>query len=455
MGHIDLQLAVQVLEGKLPPRVLLQVVSEHLKELCPECGTTLEALQRGGGELAAHRLQAQPGGTGAPGYTGAFRRVGRETRERAERLEQERRRARRDLRALLRVPREDRERRIVNARTRFRSRLLAELMLEESRRLVRRDPDDARNLAELVPVVLLWTPRAVEQPWAEALRMRAVAYRGNALRVAGELRQADAAFREVRHRLARTLSNDVELHAEVSSLEASLRLDQRRFAETEELLDRAVLLYRQLGDGPGVARSLVQRAAVQIHCDNVAGAVDSLRASLATIDPAKDAFLHLCAVANLGVCLCDSGRHAEAAELMEAHRAWHDRDRDPLTRLRLRWLDGRIAHGLGRAAEAERLLLTVRNGYVRHGLPYDAATVSLDLALLYLEDGRTEELKRLARLMQPIFESREVHREAAAALMLFQRAALTERLGTETVTSVRSYLERARRDPGRRYQPPA
>jgi hypothetical protein len=46
---------------------------------------------------------------------------------------------------------------------------------------------------------------------------------------------------------------------------------------------------------------------------------------------------------------------------------------------------------------------------------YDAALVSLDLAILSIQsiqEGRTAELQRLAAEIMPAFESREVHREA-------------------------------------------
>ena len=48
---------------------------------------------------------------------------------------------------------------------------------------------------------------------------------------------------------------------------------------------------------------------------------------------------------------------------------------------------------------------------------YDAAIVSMDLALLYLRQRRTAELKTLAKEMLPIFRSQDVHREAVAALV--------------------------------------
>jgi hypothetical protein len=49
--------------------------------------------------------------------------------------------------------------------------------------------------------------------------------------------------------------------------------------------------------------------------------------------------------------------------------------------------------------------------------------------------------------MVPIFASRQIHREALAALAVFQRAAEAERAGVEVVTEVGEYLRRARHAP--------
>ena len=70
----------------------------------------------------------------------------------------------------------------------------------------------------------------------------------------------------------------------------------------------------------------------------------------------------------------------------------------------------------------------MRDGFLQEGLGYDAVIVSMDLALLYLRQGRTAELKTLAREMLPIFRSQDVHREAVAALVLFQEAIREEQI---------------------------
>jgi tetratricopeptide (TPR) repeat protein len=444
MRHIDSDLLLRVLEGQLPPRTLLRVLCEHLKDLCPECGANLELLVEGDEDLLRAVASNAESQDGVARYATAFHNAGCTALASAGELGDERRRAKRDFRELLALAPAERAPRVASAHTRFRSRSLVDLLLEESRRAARQDPAEARSLAELVPVVLHWTPGAAGSTWAEEAYLRSLSLRGNALRVAGDLREADSAFRDVRHFLASHPVDDEILHAEVSSLEASLRSDQRRLDEAEKLLDRAILLYRAAGDTAGVAKNLVKRGEVQRLNERLSASAESLREALGLLDPADDRHLYLCAVGNLGLHLCDVGRADEAAELLATHDDLLRAHQDDWMNLRMTVVRGRIAHGQGRSDEAEHLFLAARRGYMARDLGYDAASVTLDLAVVYLEQGRARELKEAALMMQPIFEAREVHREALAALMLFEQAAAAEQVTEETIHRLRRYLERTR-----------
>lgn len=70
------------------------------------------------------------------------------------------------------------------------------------------------------------------------------------------------------------------------------------------------------------------------------------------------------------------------------------------------------------------------------------ALLSLDLALLLSQQGRTEELKRLAAELMTVFAAQEVHREATAALVLFQRACDEERVTAELIARLATLLRR-------------
>lgn len=86
-------------------------------------------------------------------------------------------------------------------------------------------------------------------------------------------------------------------------------------------------------------------------------------------------------------------------------------------------------------------------------IAYDFALVSLEVAVLHLEQGRTRLVQGLAREMLWIFETQKVHAEALAALTLFCHAAEEEAAGAEWTRSLIKYLYRAQHNPHLRFEP--
>jgi hypothetical protein len=154
-------------------------------------------------------------------------------------------------------------------------------------------------------------------------------------------------------------------------------------------------------------------------------------------------------VVNLGLYLLELERHREAAELLAAHR-------ERLQAAAMwRWpnvliLRGRAALVAGRPGEAEELFLAARDDLAERGDAVRAAVASLDLALLYLARGRTVELRRMARAMETVFASEDLHEEAMAAMLLFRQAVAAETLTVESLRSWRRRLEVAGGRRGRR-----
>jgi hypothetical protein len=64
-----------------------------------------------------------------------------------------------------------------------------------------------------------------------------------------------------------------------------------------------------------------------------------------------------------------------------------------------------------------------------------------DLALLYLAQGRNDEVKRLAEEMLAVFKSQDTQREALAAVVLFHEAARRQDV---TLALVRDLVESLR-----------
>lgn len=80
------------------------------------------------------------------------------------------------------------------------------------------------------------------------------------------------------------------------------------------------------------------------------------------------------------------------------------------------------------------------------------ALVLLEEAILLLEEGRTAEVKALADELAKVFAENGVHREALAALRLFQETAVQDEATAELARQVLRFLFRARHDPELRFE---
>jgi len=116
--------------------------------------------------------------------------------------------------------------------------------------------------------------------------------------------------------------------------------------------------------------------------------------------------------------------------------------------VRCRWLEGQVAAGLGRIEEALAAFEEVLCEFTAEEIAYDAALVALELAALYLEQGRTAEVKGLAEGMVWIFREQKVDAETEKALALFREAAAREAVTIELARRLAAHVTRARQQPG-------
>jgi hypothetical protein len=94
----------------------------------------------------------------------------------------------------------------------------------------------------------------------------------------------------------------------------------------------------------------------------------------------------------------------------------------------------------------------VRQTFEALSLTFDYALVSLDLAFVLLELGRTAEVCSVAEKMLAIFEAQGVHREALAAVRIFSEAAKREAATVELTQRVARFLRRSQLDPELRFE---
>lgn len=430
------------------PAEQIQRIQRHLLvcESCEEAYLQVVFLAVSGEPGGRSFLLGGPEGRSEQDYQRAIEQVVDRARAgliRAARCaEAEARDARRQQEALLALPAPLRADRIAEDPD-FHSRALCEQLIRACRVAEFEAPREALELAELaVWVAGHLDPRASSEATLQDLRARSWGALANAHRVLGDFAGAEQAFETAERHLSEG-SGDPHEEAHLLSLKASLRRLQMRFPEALDLLDQALQLYRLLGEHRLVGRTLIKRGVVLGHADRPQEAVEALREGLAKIDPAADPRLDLSGRHNLVCFLLDAGRLLEAQALLAQTRRLHYRHASPLNLVRLRWLEGRLAVALDQPRAAEEALLEVRDGFLRHGLGKDAAVAALELAEIYARERSDEAMQRLAEEMLPIFQSPDVHREALAALILFQQEALRRRASLELVQQVLAEVERS------------
>jgi len=344
--------------------------------------------------------------------------------------------------ALERYPISQRRRLIEQAPRASRSPALAARVCAAS---LRAAPRNAREALELAELALSIGGRVTGR---EGLRSRAQGYCwahvGNARRVANDYEGAEEAFTRAWDLWRIGTERDDEFPEwRLLSLEASLRRDQRRLPEALELLNRAGVA---CGDqGMAMARILLQKEHVLEVMGDIEGALAVLAQAAPLVEAAGDSDLLLRLRFNMADDLCQLGRHAEAAALLPRVRELAIEQANELDLLRLVWLEARIDARQGRTAAACAGLEQVRRKFADHGMSYDGALASLDLAVLWLETGHTAKVRELAVEMEAIFQAKKIHREALAALILFWDAAKREAATVELVRRVITEIEKTKR----------
>lgn len=381
--HITPELLEAVERGEIPARILAEAGLSHLLSLCSTCRDGVREWER--------RRNAP-----LSSYESAFRvlpfvleRHGKEVEEQLERAEK-------DLGELLKLPQQARLARVRRASTRFRGVGLAQRLLQEAGKHIPADPGKVHELAEVAEAVLLRAPHV--PGYFDALT-RALAYRANTLRAIGRVREADERMRSARALIRNEDVKDVLVYAEVDWLEGVLRKDQRRFKDAEYLLSRSASLFRIAGEVVASARPLLALGLLYNERQNPSRAIEVTQAVLESLSPEVEPRLCCYARHNITLFLVEAGRFEEAAAFLEESRAFYRQFPDLYTQSRLGWIEGKIASGQGRLEEAERLFRALREEFIEQGNGYDAAMVSMDLALLYSRQGRLVEIKQLAEEM--------------------------------------------------------
>lgn len=359
----------------------------------------------------------------------------------------EREAAGRERTALLALPAAERMAAIRERRDRFNSCALAGLLLDESFGSLPQEPVRSLEFASLALVVA----ERVGTP-ARGHTVLAIAHEGNALRALGRVAEAKRRLQSARRMLCEPgddgrLVTDLAVYAMLDWMEGTCCRETSEFERGEELYNRAILLFLVNEQNAFVPQVVLSLGTLYFRQGNARDALDAVSKVLEQLNERDAPELYWSARFNYAVYLAEAGHFAKARTELAACRMARPFAERPFVARRIRWTEGRIALGLGRAREAEAVLLAVREGYLDEESGINTALVSLDLAHVFLTTGEAAKLGEVAEEMALLFAASDVHREAMAALILFQETVRHEALTFAYLTRLRRYLEAARNNP--------
>lgn len=300
-------------------------------------------------------------------------------------------------------------------------------LIDHGNRLRYQNPEETLQWADLARrAAEACTPESAGSELRLAdVRARAWGNHGNALRICGRTLEAPEML-VTAHSYAAAGTGDPMLRARLLEQTASLSILQGRFQKALELNEEAGELYRELGEAQLLASCLVQRANICIAFGEPSSAVELLNRAVPLIDFEEEPQLLLAACHNLIRCYIDLDRPEQAIALYNEAMSLYREFDDALIQVRAVWQEGQLLRDLGHLRGAEAALARARQGFLDHGLAYEAAVVSLDLSSVYVKMGQTAAVKETVTAAIPIFRALRVDREILAALLQLRKLAAEE-----------------------------
>lgn len=324
---------------------------------------------------------------------------------------------------------------------RFQVWALAELLLEESRNAWNRDPNLAEVWAQIaVDITAGLRGSGYRELLLNDLRAEAWSFLANAYRIRGRLDKAEWAFDNADSYLAQGSGEVLDL-VQLLDLKVSFLRDAGRYQDAFDILEQVIACRRSLGDDHLVARGLVSKAKLLREWGRLDESVALLREAEDLLERGREPLLELNLKINLMTYLLLLGRLGEAQLVLGPMKQLARKVDNRLERLRSLWVEARLRCGLGQRDLGEELLRTVHEGFLHLEVAHEAAAVALDLALLYLDMGRVDDVRALSERVRQYagLVTCDAEREAVAALLglaepaedLLRSRALLDRLSLE------------------------
>jgi tetratricopeptide (TPR) repeat protein len=218
----------------------------------------------------------------------------------------------------------------------------------------------------------------------------ATAIEANALRIQEQLAEADD-YLDKAARLLESGSGALDATAYFLSIRASTEKDAWRLESAVRSAEAAALCFLRLEDEVQAAFALMNLAEAQRasgHWSEAASQLQRAEGLLPTAHPTKDLLFMVRAL-----ILADLGRAEEAS--FELGQCQYKALESPVWKSRFHWAAGVVARETGSYEKARKHLLRALEDFQDTCALSTVAPVTLDLALVELASGRTEELRAL------------------------------------------------------------
>jgi tetratricopeptide (TPR) repeat protein len=315
--------------------------------------------------------------------------------------------------------------------------------------------EDPSRMVQLALLALKCAERLDAKQYGNALvfdfQCEAQAAVGNAFRVADRLGDAKAAM--LRAWELFELGTRCELQeVRLLDLEATLDVDLRRFHQAITKLETVYRYHRRTGDKHLAGRALLKQGLYTTYAGRPEKALAILRRSLTLLDATRDPGLVYDAMHNLVTALVDCRRYREAERQLFHLRPMQQHGSGRITRLKIRWEEGRIDAGLERYERAEAVLLEVREGLAEVNRAYDTALASLDLAAVLMARRKPRQAAEVVAAAYQTFVALRIEREGLASILVLRTACQAGVATRAMVEEVASFLRRFATDPTARFE---
>jgi tetratricopeptide (TPR) repeat protein len=295
-------------------------------------------------------------------------------------------------------------------------------LLDAARWYRSRDPQEAVDIAQLALDILdLLDPKKIGgEPAVKDMQAKAFALLADCRRMASDLDGARAAIAEA-WKWNEDGAGDPLDKAEIFRVDASYVATIGEFETAEAILEKALTLYRAVGDAHLEGRTRIQMAHT-VGYVSPEKALDHIGRALELISPVREPRLELCAQHALAEFLCAAGRPQDALGVLDRARPLYQQFPDEWAQIRFHWLQGRVAHALGSFVEAASILRQVREEFCARDQHRDFLMISIDLAAAHVAARETATALSCLTETTPILAGWNLHRNALAAWLAFQKA---------------------------------